>query len=303
MALRAGGDAEKLSGDGGGVGEGPGAAGDDGDSTRPPAAALCAQCGQEAAKYRCPGCDVRTCSLDCVSGHKVDTGCTGKRDRTAFVPLREFDDRALGSDYVFLEEAMRLKDNAKRSRPPTPREELPHHLSTMVHQARRRSVELLLQSPGMGRRRGNTSRYDWKKRQMLWKVEWSFPTAGATAIDARVDERQVLTEVLAPHISLQPGQAARHHQLREYSAAGVAGLKVFLKRERCPANAPEYFALDLQATLANQLQGRTIIEHPVLIVVLPGEEAGYPLAQGEAAAASAAGHEPATDGETPQPAC
>lgn len=127
---------------------------------------------------------------------------------------------------------MRLKDNAKRSRPPTPREELPHHLSTMVHQvaapptchphavslwllpsltrgpvqARRRSVELLLQSPGMARRRGNTSRYDWKKRQMLWKVEWTFRKAGVTAVDDRCGA--------VTSASAAPCQHAHHQQLQ-----------------------------------------------------------------------------------------
>lgn len=52
------------------------------------------------------------------------------------------------------------------------------------------------------------------------------------------------------------------------------------------ANAPEFFQLDLQADLASQLQGRTIIEHPVFIVALPGEETELPLAQQAAQAAA-----------------
>ena len=58
---------------------------------------ICAQCGTDVAKYRCPRCNIRTCSAGCVKAHKDDTGCTGKRDRTAYVSLREFDDRQLGS--------------------------------------------------------------------------------------------------------------------------------------------------------------------------------------------------------------
>ena len=58
---------------------------------------ICAQCGTDVAKYRCPRCNIRTCSAGCVKAHKDDTGCTGKRDRTGYVSLREFDDRQLGS--------------------------------------------------------------------------------------------------------------------------------------------------------------------------------------------------------------
>ncbi len=43
-------------------------------------------------------------------------GCSGKRQRTEFVPLSEFDERDLISDYNFLEEAAQLADSAQRSR-------------------------------------------------------------------------------------------------------------------------------------------------------------------------------------------
>ena len=76
----------------------------------------CAQCGAPA-KYTCPGCARRTCSLGCVRAHKAVHGCTGKRDRTAFVPLAEFTDAHLASDYTLLEEAAREGDAAKRARP------------------------------------------------------------------------------------------------------------------------------------------------------------------------------------------
>lgn len=55
----------------------------------------CEVCNAQPSKYRCPGCQARTCSLPCVRQHKEDTGCSGKRDRLAFVPLKEFTDRHL----------------------------------------------------------------------------------------------------------------------------------------------------------------------------------------------------------------
>jgi hypothetical protein len=75
---------------------------DEGSSVLPqPAAAgdACQVCGlARAAKYRCPGCGCRTCSLPCVRRHKAGPpACSGKRDRLAFVPLQAFDDRQLMS--------------------------------------------------------------------------------------------------------------------------------------------------------------------------------------------------------------
>ena len=55
---------------------------------------------------------------------------------------------------------------------------------------------------------------------------------------SRIDEKRGLEEVLLEHVKLREGQAAKHHKLREYSAAGLGGadggLQVFLKQERCP---------------------------------------------------------------------
>lgn len=79
----------------------------------------CVICDEAAAKYTCPGCQARTCSLACVQRHKVEvrdrdvgrrglavpsspgdaaqSNCTGKRNRTAYVPLSEFSDAELMS--------------------------------------------------------------------------------------------------------------------------------------------------------------------------------------------------------------
>jgi hypothetical protein len=85
----------------------------------------------------------------------------------------------------------------------------------------------------MARRISNSTRYDYRQRKMLWHVEWSFPAAGATALDQRVPEDRAVSELLAAHIAYQPGRAAEQFALRRYADAGLGELKVFLKAERC----------------------------------------------------------------------
>lgn len=88
------------------------------DQPPPPLAAvgpLCAVCGVATAKYRCPGCERRTCSAPCVAEHKVRFGCTGKRARTEFVaPLRAFRDHILHRDFNLLEDVDLAVDRAVR---------------------------------------------------------------------------------------------------------------------------------------------------------------------------------------------
>ncbi|GBL61145.1 Box C/D snoRNA protein 1 [Araneus ventricosus] len=76
---------------------------------------LCSVCN-EPSKYRCPKCSTFSCSLECVKVHKEETACDGVRDKTAFIPLDEFQERHLLSDYHFLENIGRTIDNAQRSK-------------------------------------------------------------------------------------------------------------------------------------------------------------------------------------------
>lgn len=61
----------------------------------------CEVCGTTKAKYTCPKCEVRTCSLGCVKLHKKELDCDGIRDKTKFIPLASFADLDLLSGKIF----------------------------------------------------------------------------------------------------------------------------------------------------------------------------------------------------------
>jgi hypothetical protein len=77
-------------------------------------------CNEDSTKYKCPGCQARTCSLACCEKHKQDSGCSGRRDRLAYVKLKEFDDKALMS-------GMARGLVSRTAAPHTPTQ--PHHVS------------------------------------------------------------------------------------------------------------------------------------------------------------------------------
>ena len=74
----------------------------------------CQMCLLNNSIYRCPSCFYRTCSLKCCLLHKQQTSCTGKRDRAGFVPLRDFSDSTLASDFHFLEDVLQQSARGKR---------------------------------------------------------------------------------------------------------------------------------------------------------------------------------------------
>jgi hypothetical protein len=68
---------------------------------------LCQQCSSKPSKYKCPRCALPTCSLACSKAHKASTGCSGERDKTKKVALKDYGYGAMMDDYVWLEEGRR----------------------------------------------------------------------------------------------------------------------------------------------------------------------------------------------------
>ena len=67
---------------------------------------ICSVCSLPA-KYTCPRCSTRTCSLDCSKTHKVKSSCSGERDPTKYVSLSKVGQGAWADDYRWLEEGRR----------------------------------------------------------------------------------------------------------------------------------------------------------------------------------------------------
>ena len=141
-------------------------------------------CG-EPSKYKCPGCGIRSCSLRCVKKHKVEHQCNGKRDATAFCDIRSFDDKVLMSDYTLLESVGRSVESAERGHS---QDRLTPAQRELLRQAKWRGVELELLPRGMQRQRENTSRYDHRRKRVMWRVELHFPQAGIRHPVASVPE-------------------------------------------------------------------------------------------------------------------
>uniref|UniRef100_A0A2S2PJ83 Box C/D snoRNA protein 1 n=1 Tax=Schizaphis graminum TaxID=13262 RepID=A0A2S2PJ83_SCHGA len=64
----------------------------------------CEVCGSDVAKYCCPRCEVKTCSLSCVKIHKKELDCDGKKYKTGFKRLENFTDAEMSQDYRLMNE-------------------------------------------------------------------------------------------------------------------------------------------------------------------------------------------------------
>lgn len=168
---------------------------------------LCSICHISAPKYKCPRCNIRTCSLPCIKRHKARSDCSGVRDATAFVPRKRLATAAgVDHDYNFISAIERARERSEReiieergilregelrpvmvdgletrmrngkpkkmvvSRPLKNQDEMDGE--GMRGRLRRFDITLVSAPAGMTRKKENQTRFFKRSRRIEWFVEW-----------------------------------------------------------------------------------------------------------------------------------
>ncbi|XP_045513181.1 box C/D snoRNA protein 1 isoform X1 [Pieris brassicae] len=234
----------------------------------------CEVCGANKAIYTCPRCEVKTCCLDCVRIHKAELECNGIRDRTKFVRVKDFTNTDLLNDYRLLEECARFvysvkKDEKKRFTRID--KDLPIHLYKLKLAARKRGTVLQFLARNFTRNAINTTKLDFKKNLIYWRIEWIFPSIDGNPlkfIDEKCAENKKISDLLDKYLNpdVLPFEGSR--SLGYYRSAGLSGVKVLLKSEKVKGSHRKFFELDPSESLCENLSGKCIIEYPIVFVVL-----------------------------------
>ena len=222
------------------------------------AAAMCEICQLFASKYKCPRCMTRTCSAACSKVHKEAQACSGQRDMTGFVRLKEFDDNHLMDDYLFLSTTKKALENQRvhgtvkapplQRRPKRGREEInadqpPKMQGLARHCLAQHQTTVHLMPKSFTRRRQNKTHL--KQGVVYWTVE---VVAG--------EERQFVHKV--PDSDPLEALLAR---------VGGEHKVVLLPVHGRPANDPLFFRVDdRSASLRELLRGKEIVEFPTLLL-------------------------------------
>ncbi|KAJ9115604.1 hypothetical protein QFC20_000929 [Naganishia adeliensis] len=142
--------------------------------------ATCAICSQPA-KYTCPRCSTRTCSLPCSRTHKSTTGCTGERDKVAYVPLKDYGYGKLMDDYVFLEDGKRKAERwgkeivgMKMDRDEGGGRQVVGKSLALRRALAERGIDVDFLPEGMERRRKNQSHYNQKTQLVQLSMEFKY---------------------------------------------------------------------------------------------------------------------------------
>ncbi|KAI9582234.1 box C/D snoRNA protein 1 [Glossina fuscipes] len=247
----------------------------EGRNNLPSRLGMCEVCSALPSRYTCPKCEVKTCSLNCVTIHKKELSCNGIRDRTKFVALKQMTKLDFMSDYYFLEECTRYAQNRKTDiikRYTTYNRDLPIHLNRLRQAARRRTTNLKYLLQNFLRHRENTTYYCYKEKKIFWRIKWIFINANENGkivcyIDERCDEEKYLWELLDKYVNPNCLELVPEKRILEYyQSKGMQNIKVMLKAEEVKRSRNRYYLLNVNQTLKANLAKRTIVEYPLVYI-------------------------------------
>uniref|UniRef100_A0A1B6MMI0 Box C/D snoRNA protein 1 n=2 Tax=Graphocephala atropunctata TaxID=36148 RepID=A0A1B6MMI0_9HEMI len=228
----------------------------------------CEVCSKHEAKYTCPRCELRTCCLECVKIHKKELECNGLRDKVKFKLLKNFNNIDLLNDYRLLEETARAVSKPVKLPAKSCYNDrfgtLPTDLYRLKRTALARKIQLHFLPPSFTRHSTNTSYLDYESQHLYWRIDWVFPQAGnITLTDEKVVDSTILSACMHKYID---AEVSINPALTYYQAAGCSAVKLLLKAERTKPD--RYYLLDPTTTLRENLEGKSIVEYPVIYVIL-----------------------------------
>lgn len=234
---------------------------------------LCEACNANVAKYTCPRCEVKSCSLTCLNLHKRELKCDGIRDRTKYIPLVKMTKVDLMNDYYFLEECTKFVEDRKRDhrkRFTCYNKNLPAHLFRLRQAAADRGTMLRILLQNFSKRQKNTTYLEFKSGKILWRIEWCFPNGNETLvfIDENINEDSKLHDIVDKYLEpASNNNISGINKLSYYQARGISGVQLLLKAEGIKQCRNRVIPLNVHDTLREALRGKTVVEFPTIYVV------------------------------------
>lgn len=236
----------------------------------------CTVCQSSSSKYRCPGCNVVTCSLACTKQHRTDTGCKGTRDRTAFVPISRFNETHLVSDINLLSDTSRTTEVGRKTVGEDEEEKLSKRFKILHGKAKQLNLKLHFLPSMMSKHRTNSTRFDQRTQTLHWHAEVHFDLLDK---DGKVDLKgldDALPAVDAIQRALSDAaNSAIQAKVKNAYPEDLSAWRVFMLQGMCPANKPLYHPFPAGAPMRETLLKTDILEYPTLYVTAASNEAKY----------------------------
>ena len=221
------------------------------------------ECGGEA-KYRCPGCSRRTCSVSCVNAHKTKYRCTGKQVRTSYTSLAEFDTPRLISDYKFLEGVKTFLDRSRR-------DDVVYGTKSLATSRRLRARikkhcfnnDIIYRYLPDSFTKFLENQSTMNKSELHWYIELFFKDRNTRICLANVSEDTILSNIKDSNMTGSLISFSEQRFIHQYFGKNTQASFLY-KANNFSKEA--YYELDLSKSIKENLKFKTVLEYPTIVI-------------------------------------
>ncbi|KAI0982077.1 hypothetical protein GJ496_004182 [Pomphorhynchus laevis] len=205
---------------------------------------LCVMCTTVQAKYTCPQCLRRTCSLNCCKSHKQQYSCKGELDSTEFKSMDRFTKLDFLRDFRYLEEMQRVIDSIHKD--PFRNNFENRHRKRVRNECRKLGIRLLYMPIKATRQIKNRTWFNYKCRAIEWTVEFLIKGESKPVYVHRVKSTDTLKSAFL--------------KMNSTAKLEIDSFELYYK-DYHPSDSFEHS--DWNSQLIDCLRGKTIVEMPI----------------------------------------
>lgn len=235
----------------------------------------CEICLKNLAKYKCPACSVKTCSLKCVNAHKEKTKCKGIPDRVAFVDLKKFNEQKLHKDISFLTDMIdAVNRNTKKYAydygPPLKIESRLKQLRNICK--KHRNIALRLAPAIFAACQKNKSMYRRQEDAIFWTIGCNFIRETKDlkfVFEEPISEKIKIGELLAKFEDKTKFFGTEINELLNKDYEKIKSAKIYIKSMNRDEKKIKYNEItDKNKSIEEILKGEEIADFPIFYIIL-----------------------------------
>jgi len=229
----------------------------------------CEVCKAQEARYRCPRCEVKTCSLKCSNAHKASNDCDGKYDVTEYIPKEKMNVFTFKREYNFLMDITSRLHHAQSNPNIRGKGTWSFRFRLLYRLARdKRNIHIYFPGSHSSNLQENTSRYDKNKDEFSWHVNFLLGNR-IKLVAKRVPESTIVGELLPRHFPQCLLDEKLRPEIKKYQ--NTLSSLTFLLEVPFQKGRRRFWKIDPKQSLQDILENSILYSFPEIIVCLPEE--------------------------------
>ncbi|KAL1245075.1 Box C/D snoRNA protein [Trichinella spiralis] len=237
------------------------------------------------ARYCCPACQARSCSLECVKKHKQLINCDGLACRTRFVPMQNYSTVNFMQDYNMLMEAAGKYDHFRETLASYFKKHNAHQDRNFQYNCRSNGILLVRLPHYCYKNMRNKSFYNKRADTSFWSVEFIFHFNNnnnpLSVICDKIPNSLSLLTLLKNLFKPKPNSEFAEQSALLNNYANIINLNdlccFFKVEQNWWTKDDRYYAVDMNSSLIEILKDKIVVEFPTFHICQTENAHKFPI--------------------------